>query len=355
MKKIISIFMVLFVVIVISACGKDDDKEGNIDKPDGKYFAIQSVEDMKSAEDYRYWTVVTVKNKKITKVEWNAYHTQGGIQKCEGASKYDCSVAGIYGMNGNKGEWHEQANKVTKWIVDNQKYTGLTFDNKKTDAISSVSITTEELFLLVQEALVGDPVPKGNFGSDGYYYAEDGRTEGQEYKYVKANNDGQPIDAEGNPLAEGYTVDDLVYVEGEYTGLTFGAFIVVNGTLVHVDFNAAYTLFDFVMDENKAFVKEELSGSKLVICDETGKPVKEYKTKDGAKYNYGMRGKTFNKPEQEWFLQAQAAEEKLLEDQTLDITVTDGSGVIDGLSQVSMGHTVASFKKIIDDVKNQAN
>src|SRR5690554_1654123 len=173
MKKNFSIIIALFVVITISACGKKD-KEGNINKPDGKYFAIQDVEDMKSAEDYRYFTVVTIDNKKITDVEWNAYHTQGSIQKCEGASKYDCSVAGIYGMYGDEGEWHEQADKVTKWIVDNQKYTGVTFEGGKTDAISSVTITSEELFLLVQEALANDPVEAGEFGNDGYYYSEDG-------------------------------------------------------------------------------------------------------------------------------------------------------------------------------------
>ena len=63
MKKIASIIMALFIVLTISACKKD--KEGNIDKPDGKYFAIQDVEDMKSAEDYRYWTVVTIKIRKL--------------------------------------------------------------------------------------------------------------------------------------------------------------------------------------------------------------------------------------------------------------------------------------------------
>ena len=176
---------------------------------------------------------------------------QGGIQKCQGASKYDCSVAGTYGMNGDKGEWHEQADKVTKWIVDNQKYTGVTFNNGRADAITSVSITSEELFLLVQEALAKDPVPAGNFGQDGYYYAETGKEEGKTYKYVKANAEGKLINDEGEELPDEYIEDDLAFVEGSYTALTFGAFIVVNGTIVHVDFNAAYTLFDFVMDDKK--------------------------------------------------------------------------------------------------------
>lgn len=349
MKKFASIIMALFIVLTISACKKDE--EGNIDKPDGKYFAIQDVEDMKSVEDYRYWTVVTIKNKKITNVEWNAYHIQGGVQKCEGASKYDCSVAGLYGMNGNKGEWHEQADKVTKWIVDNQKYTGVTFNNGKADAITSVSITSEELFKLVEEALSKDPVPAGDFGQDGYYYAETGKEEGKTYKYVKANAEGQLINEEGEVLAEGYTEEDLAYVQGIYTALTYGSFIIVNGTIVHVDFNAAYTLFDFVMDENKAFAKEELTGAKLVICDEEGNPVKKYLTKDGAKYNYGMRGSN-NDANKEWFLQAKAVEDKLLKDQTLSFTENN---LIDGLSQVTMSGTIGQFKTILEDVKARAN
>lgn len=361
MKKFLTIMMVLFSIIVISACGKEEEKPGNINKADGKYFAIQEVEDMAKIEDYRYWTVVTIKNKKITDVEWNAYHTQGGLAKCEGADKYTCSVAKKYGMendpNNSAGAWHTQADKATKWIIDNQQYSGLDFTGGVADDISSVTMTTEELFVLVGKALASDPVESGDFGDDGYYYAEvegDSKTE----TYAKANEEGIPVDTEGNALTEAYTKAELDLMEVTFTNLTFGSFIVVNGTLVHADFNAAYGLYDFAMNKNKAFIKTDATDIETqykLVLHKDGEPVNTYKTKDGAKYNYGMRGASFDNPDKEWFKQAEAAETKLLTDQTLEITVTDGNGVIDGLTSVTMAHTVADFKTIIDEVLDLAN
>ncbi len=334
MKKLFMVIMVLFVAVVISACKKD--KPGKFDYADGKYFAIQDVEDLKKPEDYRYWTVVTIKNKKITDVEWNAYHIAGGAAKCQGDDKYQCSVDGVYAMGGKEGEWHEQADETTKWIVKNQKIgKDLTFTNGKTDAISSVSITVEELFDLIDEALKGQPVAKGNFKEDGFFYYESGRDETNKttYKYVKS-------DAQGNK-----PTGDFEFEEGEFVGYTFGSFIIVNGTLVVADFNAVYTLFDFLMNEDNTFdtVTVDSKQVKVVKVKEDGTPTIKYLTKDPAKLNYGMR-----KDGGEWYVQADKVEAKLLADQALTITVDGENGTVDGVTGVSMGHTVAAFKDIYD-------
>ncbi|QVK17852.1 hypothetical protein KHQ81_13615 [Mycoplasmatota bacterium] len=345
MKKFFMIMIALMVAITVSACKKEVVKEGKFDKADGQYFAVSET----ANNGYVYWTVVTIKDKKITDVEWDGYNVDGGASKCLGDSKYQCSVDGNYKMKdiaqSPKGYWYEQADKATKWIVDNQKVKAdVTFKEGKTDAISSVSITTETLFNLVDTALNTDPVAKGDYAKDGFYYIEAAASDNREYSYVAQYEDGTPVlDDNQEPVLFEATA-------GEYQDYTFGTFIIVNGRIVHADFNATYKLYDFKMEENKFVLSD---GKKIVLCDENGDPLNTYLTKDTAGMNYGMRAAGG-----EWYEQADKVEAKLVADQSLNITIESGdwgpSGTIDGLSSVTFGHSVVDFNTILEDLNSKA-
>jgi len=328
MKKLFLILTTFIIVTSIYGCKKD--VEGKFDKPDGMYFAIDDAE-----SGYNSWTVVTIKNKKITDVEWNSYHIDGGEAKCLGDSKYQCSVDGIYGMENvaDKGAWYEQADKTTKWIVDNQKTkSDLSFDDGVADAITSVTMSTEDLFDLIEEALNSTAIVDGDYTKDGFYYYETSVST-KTYDYG----------------AEGPTGNELPDLTGDFDSYTFGAFIIVQGRIVHADFNGTYVLYDFKLNDDGGFVLNG-DGKKIVLCDADGKPLQSYITKDVAKENYGMRGSGG-----EWYVQANKVEEKLIADQSFNISIDEtNAGIIDGLTSVTMRNSTKDFKEILDKLVEKA-
>lgn len=324
MKKLFTIFSLVLLAVILSACtGKG--KEGKFDYENGVYFAIQ---DRTEGQTYRYWVTVTIKDKKITNVTWDAYHVDGAAVRCKGESKYVCSEKGNYGdMGGQYGDWHEQAKRATDWIVKNQKIgKDITIGNDgKTDAISSVSVTVKELFDLIDEAFENGPVAKGDY-NDGFYYVETALTD-KTVTYAV--------------LKEGTTNEYLEFTETFKTS-TMGSFLVVNGTIVLADINARHDAYVYETDSNGKFVKvattEEgtaynliknaigkVENEEVVISNKSNnEKFVKYVTKDSAGKWYGMSdtGKV------EWNLQVQNIEKLILQNQGL--TVNDGK--INGLS-----------------------
>jgi len=344
MKKLFTIFSLVLLALVLSACtGKT---KGKFDYKDGVYFAIQ---ERTENQTYRYWVTVTIKDKKITNVTWDAYHVDGAAVNCRGDSKMVCSEKGNYGMNANNGEWYLQAKRVTDWIVANQKIGNEIEikDNGKTDAIASVSITVKELFDLIDEALENEPVEKGDY-KDGYYYVETELAD-KTVKYAV--------------LKEGTTDEYLVFEETFKTS-TMGTFLVVNGTIVLADINARHDAYIYETNTDGSFKKytvvvdeEQNKTESYNIIKGTGKlengkvtltGAKKFVTKDSAGKWYGMSdtGKV------EWNIQVQNIEKLLLENQGL--TIKDGK--IEGLNttDANTGATLgASSMNGIINVWNQ--
>ncbi len=310
MKKLLLIVTALFIAISVSACKKEE--EGTFEKADGQYFAIAE----EPANSYVYWTIVTIENKKITDVEWNGYHIDGGAVNCLGDNKYNCSKDGNYQMverGGASAPWYEQVDDVTDYIVENQTIKAdLTFDDHGVvDEISSVSIHSIELFDLIDEALAGEPVPEGDY-TDGYYYFETDLTE-KTVTYAK-------------PVSEGS--DQYETFEETFDTSTFATFLVVNGTIVLADFNARHDAYEYVMEDDSfaTYVygqDEEGDDLEAKIVDGTFNedgdfvPTKKYLTKDSAGDWYGMSQRPNTV---EWDEQVEYVEAKLLEDQSLSVT-----------------------------------
>lgn len=116
---------------------------------DGTYTAEEKAFDEKSG--WKYNVTVTVMNGDIVAANWNGTHKDGGDDK------KTQSADGRYGMvekGGAQAEWHEQAKKVENYLIEIQDPAKVTWnDNGVVDAISGVSIHSNEFFTLVQEAL----------------------------------------------------------------------------------------------------------------------------------------------------------------------------------------------------------
>lgn len=234
--------------------------------------------------------------------------------------------------NGEKGTWVEQADKITKWLVDNQK----------TDLVITVSITTQGFFDLVKVALESDPVEAGHY-KDGYYYDTKDTV-----KNKTINNHTVKYDAEGNK-----TDEVLADVKDRFQSYTFGTFVVVNGTIVIADFNATQIAYDYELNEDGSFVTEKVGEDyyKYIIYtdqDVYGQtktlPQHTYLTKDSAKEMYGMSKAG---SELEWFEQVKLVEVKVLKDQALEaLTDVDEDGKCDQISSVSITHSIGSFVEV---------
>lgn len=105
----------------------------------------------------------------MTSVNWNELHKDGGLDK------KTSSMKGIYGMvakGGSQSEWHEQAELMEQFVIEQQSTTGINANSDGyTDAVSGVSVTVDEFARLVNKALNAGPVTKGQY-KDGYYSAE---------------------------------------------------------------------------------------------------------------------------------------------------------------------------------------
>lgn len=156
-KRLVLLLSAVLVVGMLAGCG--DKKEEAAKQPetntsteankdaaqatlkDGDYHAEAPEFDEKSG--WKETMDITVKDGKITAVNWDGVHKDGGD------TKKKQSKDGKYGMN-----WHEQAEKMEQELIAKQDPAAIaTKDDGTTDAVSGVSIHVGGFVQLAQEAL----------------------------------------------------------------------------------------------------------------------------------------------------------------------------------------------------------
>lgn len=131
---------------------------------DGVYFTKSAPDD----KGWSYYVTLKVEGGKITEAKWN------GINDTVPVDKVTYSKEGKYGMKagGASSEWHEQAEKTEKYLIEKQDPKAITLDEEgKTDAISGVSVHVNQFFELADQALTAGPVEAGPY-KDGTYHVE---------------------------------------------------------------------------------------------------------------------------------------------------------------------------------------
>ena len=114
-------------------------------KKDGWFYSMATTPDKSG---YKATALITVVNGRIVSVNLNAVHKDGGD------SKFVRAVKGTYKMNAKQGEWHIQVPRIEAEIVRLQDPSKLKVKSDgKTDAISGVSITVNEMTAVIAEAL----------------------------------------------------------------------------------------------------------------------------------------------------------------------------------------------------------
>lgn len=171
MKKIFKGLLVMALVLFVSACG------GSSAPKDGFYQAAGQPTD----SGWTYFMTFDVKDGKITNVDYNGVNLAEGVKD----KKVDLSKAGGYKLApGNAGEWHVQAEKINKYIEENQGLDGVEFnDEGKSDAIAGATIHYDDTVDLLKNALDAGPVEQGDL-TDGIYFAEDKKFDDKGFKYT---------------------------------------------------------------------------------------------------------------------------------------------------------------------------
>ncbi|MCR8645286.1 FMN-binding protein [Paenibacillus sp. N1-5-1-14] len=189
MRKLSTILAAVLIVGLLAGCGGNANKNAASPSPaagqnaeqgkykDGAYYAESEYDEkgMKGA------VVLNVKDGKITDVNWTE------VSKAAGPDKKELSKTGKYGMK-EKGkaqsEWHEQAEKVEKFLVEKQDLAALALKDEEghTDAVSGVSIKVKGFTTLVTKALAAGPVEAGPY-KDGAYHAEQAAFADSGWKY----------------------------------------------------------------------------------------------------------------------------------------------------------------------------
>ncbi|MDO3411440.1 FMN-binding protein [Saccharibacillus sp. CPCC 101409] len=135
------------------------------DLQDGMYFAQG---DMDEESGWQPYVILQVEGGKIADATWSATSINAG------PDKKTYSEEGKYGMKagGASSEWHEQAEKVEQYLIDNQDPAKITTDAEgHTDVVSGVSVHVNDFTKLAEEALAAGPVEAGPY-KDGAYHAE---------------------------------------------------------------------------------------------------------------------------------------------------------------------------------------
>lgn len=165
MKRIVSITLVALMVLALSACtaaptasaspspspAASEAPSAPAESPaatlkDGTYKAESAEFD--ASTGYKDSVEVTVKDGKITEVNWDATHKDGG------KTKKERSEAGEYDMKNNGLKWHEQAAAMEAALISAQDPAALVVtDEGKTDAVTGVSIHVSGFVALAAEAL----------------------------------------------------------------------------------------------------------------------------------------------------------------------------------------------------------
>lgn len=109
---------------------KEPVSENTADWIDGTYIYHGTEYDENGYKDH---VEMTIEGNTITALTWN------GVDK-DGTSKRKLSMEGKYVMTEEGPKWHEQADAVANYVLENQSLEGLIDENGYTDAVSSVSI-----------------------------------------------------------------------------------------------------------------------------------------------------------------------------------------------------------------------
>ncbi|MCI3922628.1 FMN-binding protein [Paenibacillus sp. TRM 82003] len=133
---------------------------------DGVYYAEG---EFAEKSGWKETVAIKVEGGKITAVNWNGLHKDGGLDK------KTFSAEGKYGMvakGGATAEWHEQAVKAEQFLLESQEPAAIALkDDGTTDAVSGVTIGVDEFVKLATDALSAGPVEAGPY-KDGSYHAE---------------------------------------------------------------------------------------------------------------------------------------------------------------------------------------
>ncbi|ERJ12592.1 hypothetical protein [Haloplasma contractile] len=187
---------------------------------DGKYFAAAE----EFGNGYKYYVILEIEDGLLVDAELNAYAQDGDKNKCLGETKYDCSLAGNYGMNTDN-PWYEQADAITAYAIKTQKADiNYNDDNGHTDEIADVTIHVNEFFELAKKALKAGPVmaPRGAELVDGFYFVTDEDTDADKYNmgtFIVVDNAIVLADLNA---AHPKTVDGTDYVTKDAMGAGYG-------------------------------------------------------------------------------------------------------------------------------------
>ena len=131
--------------VSLSSQALEKAKAGGTAWKDGTWRADQA----EFNQGYQYFVELTIKNGKITAVNWDANKEKGTV------TKKQQSKAGEYVMTENGPKWHEQAETMEKALIETQDPGKLSYDKDtgKTDAYAGVSIAVSEIAELSAQAL----------------------------------------------------------------------------------------------------------------------------------------------------------------------------------------------------------
>ncbi|MFQ9511023.1 MAG: hypothetical protein ACLRZ7_08975, partial [Lachnospiraceae bacterium] len=173
----LAIMLIVSVLVIFGSDAADkkiaeweaakSDKEATSTLKDGTYTAEDADFD---SSGYKGIVTMEVKGGEITALTYDC------IDK-DGNKKSQLSMDGKYVMTEDGPKWHEQAEELAKYVIENQSVDGLKMDEDgKTDAIASVSIKVDGFVNLVKDCLAqaaGKAEEVTSTLKDGTYTAED--------------------------------------------------------------------------------------------------------------------------------------------------------------------------------------
>ena len=115
--------------VMEQAAGIAQPQEAALELEDGTYQAAAS----EASNGYTDQVTITVADGKITEVNWEAVAEDGSLKSV-------MSENGEYVMTEDGPKWHEQAEAVVAYVLENQSLDGLINEEGYTDTVSSVSI-----------------------------------------------------------------------------------------------------------------------------------------------------------------------------------------------------------------------
>lgn len=389
MKRLLSILSIVFLAVVLIACGKEDKKVVGdyADVADGYYFAIEE----EYNHDWKYYTVVEVRDGAVVDVEWNALNIYGGNDKVT------ASRTGEYVMSGSQAAWYEQAKSAEQFIIAEQT-DEVTYDDgaETTDAITGVSIKVKPLFDLINDAIDAGPVEKGIYVEGYQHHAIQPDSKGFQYhgEFLVVNGtivyayfdamaevDGEltsknqlGIDYgmnwfEQSAKAADYVIDnqdfDVIYKENGHSDSIAGVSIhinefeeIFNGSMEILPLFAQYSdgTYFAAADEfshgTKYIVALTIEGGKLVDAkwDAVGIYGEDLKSVQSENGLYEMHDTDDLTEEEhaeklEWHEQAAAVIEHAIDNQSLSLNYTNDVGNTDTITSVSM--KVMDFENLV--------